>query len=120
MGWQARKNLVLVKRLPRPTTTPGGLYLPEDYKALAAWKAVNQDDDFTAEVLSVGPDVRDPLVVPGAQVQILAWADDANLNGTRRSMYTGVDGPDGTLFVKWPDDFAGYVVQPSTGEHAAE
>lgn len=123
MSWQARKNLVLVKPLPKATMTPGGLHLPGDYKALASWKAVNRDDDFTAEVVSVGPDVTDALIVPGAKVQILAWADDDKLDGTRRSMYTGVDGPDGTLFVKWPEDFAGYVVdrvQPSAGEHAAE
>ena len=120
--WQARKNLVLVKPVPKPKMTASGLlHLPEDYKAIAAKKAVDAPDDFWAEVLSVGPDVNDALVHRGAVVQILT--DSGDYKGTRRSMFTGVDGPDGTLFVKYPDDFAGGVldpVQPSQGEHAAE
>ena len=121
MGWSPRKNLVLVKPIPRPKVSAGGIHLPEDYEAIAAKKAVERPDDFRATVLAVGPDVTDRLVEPGAEALIYTWSEAAD--GTRRSLYTGVDGPDGTLFVKYPDDFAGIVydpVQPSQGEHAAE
>lgn len=114
------RNRVLVKPIRR-TMSEGGIHLPEDYNALPSWKAVNKDDDFRAEVIAVGPEVNDAAVYPGALVQILTWSDGTELDGKRRSMYTGVDGPDGTLFVKYPEDFAGYgVVQPGSGEHAAE
>lgn len=109
MAWQPRKNLVLVKPI-RETMSPGGLHLPEDYRAIVSRKAVNKPDDFRAEVLAVGPDVTDALVRPGAVVQVLTWSDRAD--GSRRSLYSGVDGPDGSLFVYWPEDFAGYVHDP--------
>ncbi len=71
---------------------------------------MRKSDHFRARVVAVGPTVSDPLVCPGAEVVILTWADDDDLDGTRRGMYTGVDGPDGQLFVKWPQDFGGCVL----------
>lgn len=87
--------------------TAGGIIVPEDYVARASKKAVSKADHFKARVLAVGPEVKDALIQPGAEVQIYTWAE--NPDGTRRGLYTGVDGPDGTLFVNWPEDFAGYV-----------
>ncbi len=100
------RNLVLVHRITE-TMTAGGLHVPQDYKARGSQKAVNRPDTFRARVVAVGPKVTDPLIAPGAEVDILSWADNAD--GTRRGMYTGVDGPDGTTFVRWPDDFGGAV-----------
>lgn len=102
------RNRVLVERVTEKVTA-GGIFVPEDYEARASRKAVNRADHFKARVLAVGPEVTDALVVPGAEVQILTWS--AEPDGTRRGMYTGVDGPDGTLFVNWPSDFAGYVYE---------
>lgn len=113
-----RRNLVLVRRVLEADRTrdaegnertAGGLYVPADYKARGSQKAVRKADHFRARVIAVGPHVKDPLVVPGAEVPILTWGNHPD--GTRRSLYTGVDGPDGTLFVAWPDDFGGVVYE---------
>jgi len=102
------RNRVLVKPI-RETMTAGGLHIPQDYKAIPSRKAVNRPDHFLAEVVAVGSEVKDEALVPGARVSILTWSERAD--GTRRSMYTGEDGPDGTLFVRWPEDFGGCVYE---------
>jgi hypothetical protein len=127
LGLRPLRNLVLVERLPdigrtRDANgnefTSGGLLVPGDYKARGSVKAVNRSDHFRARVIAVGPKVTDPLIAPGAEVVILTWADEAD--GTRRGMYTGVDGPDGSLFVNWPDDFGGVVLNAPLTEALAD
>lgn len=105
------RNLVLVERITEKVSA-GGIHFPEDYKARASAKAVNKADSFRARIVAVGPKVSDPLIAPGAEVPILTWAENAD--GTRRGLYTGIDGPDGLLFVKWPEDFGGVVYASTT------
>ncbi len=128
MALRPLRNLVLVERLPDigrtrdangEERTAGGIICPADYKARGSQKAVRKSDHFRARVLAVGPKVTDPLVCHGAEVVVLTWADEANLDGTRRGMYTGVDGPNGTLFVSWPDDLGGCVLDPVLPQAAA-
>lgn len=126
MSLRPLRNLVLVERMPdlgRTLNAAGeevtscGIIVPRDYKARGSQKAVNKADQFRARVLAVGPEVVDPLVAPGAEVLIMTWA--AECDGTRRGMYTGVDYRDGQLFVKWPEDFCGVVLN-APSEAAAE
>ncbi len=123
------RNLVLVERLPdlgrtRDASgnefTAGGIMVPGDYKARGSVKAVRKSDHFMARVIAVGPLVTDSLVVPGAEVPVLTWADEAD--GTRRGMYTGVDYTKDQLFVSWPEDFGGCVMNapPAVGDGVAE
>lgn len=100
------RDLILVERIAE-TVTAGGIHIPQDYKARGSQKAVNKADHWRARVVAVGPKVTDPLLVPGAEVQVLTWAEDAD--GTRRGMYTGIDGPDGMTFVT-PADLGGVVM----------
>lgn len=100
------RNRVLVERITEKVTA-GGIHVPQDYKARGSVKAVNKRDEFRARVLAVGLEVREELIKPGVEVLLYTWAEESD--GTRRGMYTGVDGPDGTLFVNWPEDFAGIV-----------
>jgi hypothetical protein len=103
------RNLIHVERLPDlgnemnaegDVVTPGGIIVPNDYKAPGRHKAVNKADHFRARVLATGPKVHG--VERGDEILLLTWG--ANPDGTRRSMYTGVDAPDGTLLVEYPDD----------------
>lgn len=102
------RDLIQVERLPDlgrtrdgdgNEVTARGIVIPQDYKARGSAKAVNKADFFRARVLAVGPKVRD--VSAGDEVLVLTWG--ANPDGSRRSLYAGVDGPDGTLFIT-PDD----------------
>jgi hypothetical protein len=117
MGLRPLRNLVLVERILDPgqtrdaqgfVVTSGGIALPQDYKAIGSRKAVNRPDHFRARVIAVGPKVTDPLIVPGAEVPILSWSTEPD--GTRRGLYTGVDVTKDELFVRWPDDFGGVVM----------
>jgi co-chaperonin GroES (HSP10) len=110
------RNLILVERIMAEgrtcdadgnEVTAGGLIVPQDYKARGSQKAVRKEDHFRARVVAVGPKVNDPLIVPGAVVPVLTWAEEPD--GTRRGMYSGVDGPDGLLFVT-TDDLGGVVM----------
>jgi co-chaperonin GroES (HSP10) len=121
------RNLVLVERIldeghvrdeRGDEVTAGGIIVPQDYKARGCQKAVRKADHFRARVIAVGPKVTDPLVVPGAIVPILTWSAEAD--GTRRGLYTGVDYTKDQLFVEWPDDFGGVVMNaPDAAEHRA-
>ena len=105
------RNLLHIEKLPDlghtqdadgNVVTAGGILLPQDYKARGSYKAVNKGDFFRARVLAAGPKVPSGDVQPGDEVLVLTWGN--NPDGSRRSLYTGVDGPDGTLLVEYPDD----------------
>lgn len=109
MGLRPLRNLIQVERMPDlgrtrdgegNEVTAGGIVIPQDYKARGSHKAVRKADFFRARVLAIGPQVRD--LEPGNEVLVITWA--AESDGTRRGLYTGADGPDGTLFVEYPDD----------------
>lgn len=102
------RDLIQVERLPDlgrtrdadgNEVTAAGLVIPQDYAARGSVKAVNKADYFRARVLAVGPKVRDVSV--GDEVLVMTWGAEAD--GTRRSLYVGIDGPDGTLLVT-PND----------------
>ncbi len=116
MSLRPMRDLILVERLPDEgrtrdasghEVTAGGIVIPADYKAIGSRKAVNKADHWRARVVAVGPKVTDPLIVPGAEVQVLTWSEEPD--GTRRGMYTGIDGPDGLMFVR-PCDLGGVVM----------
>ena len=111
MGLRPLRNLIQVERLPDlgrtrdadgNEVTAGGIVVPQDYAARGSQKAVRKADFFRARVLAVGPKVPVEDVAPGAEVLVMTWGNHPD--GTRRSLYTGVDGPDGTLLVEYPDD----------------
>ena len=128
MSLRPLRNLVLVEKIPDIgrtkgadgfEVTAGGIVLPQDYKARGSQKAVRKSDHFRARVLAVGPKVTDPLIAPGAEVIVLTWAEECD--GTRRGMYTGVDYTKDQLFVNWPADFGGVVLNaPAEMAEAAQ
>lgn len=116
------RDLIQVERLPDlgrtrdgdgNEVTATGIIIPQDYKARGSAKAVNKADYFRARVLAVGPKVRD--VAAGDEVLVLTWG--ASPDGSRRSLYVGIDGPDGTLFVTPDDLVCGVNAVPSAWPH---
>lgn len=122
------RNLVHVERLPDlgrsrengETRTEGGIIVPDTYADRGSRKAINRPDVFRARVLAVGPSVPAGEMTAGDEVLVLSWAGKPD--GTRRSLYTGIDAPGDTLLVEYPADIECVVhpVQPREGEHAAE
>lgn len=111
MSLRPLRNLIQVERMPDlgrtrdgegNEVTAGGIVIPQDYKARGSQKAVRKADFFRARVLAVGPKVPAGDLAVGNEVLVITWA--AETDGTRRGMYTGIDGPDGSLFVEYPND----------------
>lgn len=104
------RRLVHVEKLPDlgqtrqdgETKTAGGIIVPDTYADRGSRKAVNRPDVFRAKVLAVGGGVPAGELSEGDEVLVLSWG--AKPDGTRRSLYTGVDAPGGTLLVEYPDD----------------
>lgn len=95
------RDLLYVERL-RPKMTPGGLHLPETFKAGRTGHSAREkmnaiSDTFPARVLAVGPQVRE--VEPGDEILVLTFAD-----GDGSKLWTGENvGERDRMFIK-PDD----------------
>lgn len=104
------RRLVHVEKLPDlgrsrengETRTAGGIIVPDTYADRGSRKAVNRPDVFRARVLAVGSEVPSGELAEGDEVLVLTWS--AKPDGSRRSMYTGVDAPGDTLLVEYPED----------------
>lgn len=86
----------------RPAVTPGGIHLPETFKAgkhgSSARQKVNAiEDTFRATVLAIGPDVRE--LSPGDIVVVFSFAE-----GDGSKLYTGESvGEKGRMFIGLDD-----------------
>jgi hypothetical protein len=99
---------IYIQRI-RPKMTPGGLHLPETFKAGKNGRSKREEfaaipDTFHAHVLAVGPDVRE--LAQGDEVIVFSYADS---DGSK--VFTGESvGEKDKIFIK-PDDIV-CVVDP--------
>lgn len=108
MSVRPLRNLVYVERIKREMTA-GGLHIPQTFVCgkhghAAGTRIQATPDYFEAEVLAIGPDVRE--LEPGDRCYVFTFAD-----GDGSNLYTGTS-DDGRradkarrMFVKYPDDF---------------
>lgn len=95
------RDLLYVRRVKREKTA-GGILIPAafDHHNKPSLRVGAVPDYFEAEILAMGPEVREVTV--GAHVLVKTWA------GTdKRALYAGEAIDDQHLFVRYPDDLIG-------------